>query len=165
LPFLLAGHERSLETCFAEASDAARRIFEDCAYYWVLSDTRAAVPAVTAIAKAQDRTMALSWNEQYYNHVLSALQFLKKYEDLAGLSISSHRTRNDIERIAKTYQGAFSPVLILGDPGSGKEVVARQLWKTYCAWQKDRRKEREEAQKQAQKRTERGRPKRLGIRG
>ncbi len=134
LPFLLAGSQSSLEKCFASAGESASRVFEDCAYFWTLCDTTNAVDAAGAIAKAQGRTVELSWNEKYYNYILSALRLLKRYEGLAGLSTWTHRTRNDIDRIANAYQGAFSPVLILGDPGSGKEVVARKLWDAYCAW-------------------------------
>jgi transcriptional regulator with AAA-type ATPase domain len=136
LPFLLAGSRTSLEDCFAAADDAARRVFGDCAYFWTLSDKRSAASAFAAIDRKQGRTLALSWQEEYYNYLLSPLRLLNQYEGLAGLSMATHRTRNEIARIARGYQGAFSPVLILGDPGSGKEVVSTSLWKAYRSWLK-----------------------------
>jgi len=36
--------------------------------------------------------------------------------------------------IAQGEQGAFSPVLILGGTGAGKELVSRALWNAFRAW-------------------------------
>jgi hypothetical protein len=141
VPFIIAGRSDDVEKYFNELEPAEFRMFDDCAYFWVLTD-RDQIKGLSGLRSAIDRVSVVSWKSQYFNTILTRLKQLARYPDLAGLSVDTHEVRTEIDRIASTDQGAWSPVLILGGPGAGKEVVAGALWTRYKQWRLEQVKQR-----------------------
>ncbi|MBX7219620.1 MAG: sigma 54-interacting transcriptional regulator [Blastocatellia bacterium] len=61
--------------------------------------------------------------ERENRHLQEELQDLQGYAELAGTSPALQKVRQQVEFVARTD----SPALIIGEPGTGKELVARQL--------------------------------------
>ncbi|MBZ5505690.1 MAG: sigma 54-interacting transcriptional regulator [Acidobacteriia bacterium] len=124
-PFVVAGSPTALNHYFDSFESSALTILEDCAYCWVLTN----LPKYRHPRIPRDRVVALNWNADEQNVVYERLQVLKIFSRLAGLSRHMHHLRQEIMRIAEGRKGPWSPVLILGATGSGKEEVAQALFK------------------------------------
>lgn len=78
---------------------------------------------------AQDRTIVLNWDHKNYNVLKSQLASLTANQEIVGLSSKMGIVRREIARItSSTVTGPGTPVLILGQSGSGKELVAKSLY-------------------------------------
>jgi DNA-binding NtrC family response regulator len=122
-PFIIVGEQEEAKRFISQLSTEARQILEDCAYYWILSDT-------DQYLLSPERTIVLSWAHKHFEIIASRLKLLLKYPRLAGLSQGLHKIRMDIDRITVGRQGPWSSVLILGESGAGKEEVAKSLYES-----------------------------------
>ncbi len=123
-PFILVGKQEEAKRFIGELSGQARRILNDHAYYWVLSDS-------DQFFLSPERTVVLSWDHRHFEIIASRLKLLLRYPRLAGLSRRLHKIRLDIDRITAGRKGPWSPVLILGESGTGKEEVANTLYEAH----------------------------------
>lgn len=120
-PFILAGERDVVESWIRRLSAEELRILHDCAYCWVLSDT-------DDFLLSPERVITLNWSYKLFEVIAVQLRSLFKYPRLAGLSRGLHHVRAEIERITATPTGPWTPTLILGQSGTGKDEVARSLY-------------------------------------
>jgi DNA-binding NtrC family response regulator len=122
-PFVIAGERKALDHYFDSLDDDSLEVLQDCAYFWVLTDSsdyvHKAIPA--------DRPAALDWATPTQYIISAALNRLTQFPRLIGLSRTTHILRARIDQLAKDRTGPGCSVLILGPSGSGKEEVAQSL--------------------------------------
>jgi len=123
LPFIIVGERAEVQSLINRLSSEARQILDDCAYYWILSDS-------DQYLLSPERTIVLNWDYTHFEIIASRLKLLLKSPRLAGLSRSMHHIRLEIERIASGDKGPWTSTLILGESGTGKEEVAQTLYAT-----------------------------------
>jgi DNA-binding NtrC family response regulator len=127
LPFVLAGNAKEITEHLGRLSPVAKRIVADCAYFWLLTDGTGAPLATDLSHLSEERPVTLDWHLRSYEVIVSRLDTLGKFPRLAGLSRGLHRVRLEIERIAAGKKGPWTPTLVLGETGTGKEEVAHSL--------------------------------------
>jgi DNA-binding NtrC family response regulator len=69
----------------------------------------------------------LDWKADEQQIIGGALSQLCRFPRLAGLSNDTYHLREEITRLSLGLRGPSTPVLILGESGSGKEEVAQSL--------------------------------------
>jgi DNA-binding NtrC family response regulator len=129
-PFIWVGRQNEIEQLFTQLSKEAISIVNDCAYYWLVSETPFTESNFPGLI--DDRKISLSWKlwkngKQEFNVIKSQIKWLNKCQELKGLSRGLHKVRIHVDRIANGPMGPGKPVLILGESGSGKELVARAI--------------------------------------
>jgi DNA-binding NtrC family response regulator len=124
---LLVGTHARVKRYLTNLSTAAGAVLLDHDFFWVLTDSSEA--AAHELPHVQhERTVVLNWQQAHQNVIHSQLQLLARHSELIGLSRELNRVRREIERLAIGKKGPWSPVLILGESGSGKEEVAKALF-------------------------------------
>ncbi|HEX8147936.1 MAG TPA: sigma 54-interacting transcriptional regulator [Pyrinomonadaceae bacterium] len=126
LPFILTGQPRALDAYLMGLGNDEAEILKDCAYFWLLTENE----DYNHPRLPQDRLVVLGWRSSGQYAIRDALQLLAAYPKLDGLSRRMHFIREEIRRISA---GPVSPgysVLIIGDSGVGKDVVAGYLFES-----------------------------------
>jgi DNA-binding NtrC family response regulator len=100
-----------------------REVLSNIAYYWLLTDSARYRHALLPY----DRVVVLDWRADEQQVIGSAMSQLEQFPRLAGLSNDAHHLREEVLRLSKELRGPSTPVLILGESGSGKEEVAQSL--------------------------------------
>jgi DNA-binding NtrC family response regulator len=124
-PFIIAGNGSDLDSWFGSLDKYSSEILSNCAYFWVLTSSAKYHHSLLPV----DRIAVLDWNAKEQHIVRAALSMLARFPRLAGLSNDMEHLREEILRLARGVKGPSSPVLILGETGSGKEEVAQSLVK------------------------------------
>ena len=122
-PFVVAGTRDDLDAWFESQVASAIEILRGCSYFWILSGNGKYSHPLLPV----DRITVLSWHSEDQHIVRDALRILGEFPRLAGLSRDMHLLREEILRLAPGLKGPSTPVLILGESGSGKEEVAHSL--------------------------------------
>jgi DNA-binding NtrC family response regulator len=123
-PFILAGDSTSLNNWFDNLEPVSRALIRDHAYFWILT-SRARFDHDLL---PKDRPAVLGWERHEQNVIQDAIDILGRIPRLAGLSTEMHHLREEIVRIGTGACEPASPVLILGESGSGKEGTAQSLF-------------------------------------
>jgi DNA-binding NtrC family response regulator len=123
-PFILAGDKASLAAWFKGLDDAARRVLRDHAYFWIVTSHRHFDHELIP----KDRPTVLDVRGGEYIVIHDSVEFLNRFPRLAGLSREMHHLREEILRIGTGPSEPATPVLILGESGSGKEGTAQSLF-------------------------------------
>ena len=128
MPFIVAGRKGQLDAWFGRQDEHASTMLRTCAYFWVLTDCN----KYEHRHLPTDRITVLNWEVGERHIVRDALSLLSEFPKLAGLSNHMHHLREEILRIAFGPKGPSTPVLILGESGSGKEETAHSLFEKSC---------------------------------
>lgn len=123
-PFILAGEKPELDLYMDRLNAASIGLLKDHAYFWLLTEHE----AYEHSRLPDDRIVVLEWNQKGQNIIWDRLSLLTVFPKMAGLSRATHLLREKIQVIAQGKKGAWSPVLIIGPSGAGKEVIARSLY-------------------------------------
>ena len=131
-PFLLVGKMRSVQNYVNSLSANSKRLLRDHSYFWILTNTDKALKFPEL--PERDRNIFLNWEHKAFYVIVTELKVLSRPElsGMAGLSRGMRRVRADILRIGQGKKGPWTPTLILGDTGVGKEEIALALFKTAC---------------------------------
>lgn len=123
-PFLLAGNREALDAWFKALDEDSAAVMEDHAFFWILTaGSRYSNKLIPA-----DRIVVLDWATEDQHIIRDALSRLTRFlPRIAGLSKGTQHVREEILRIASGSQGPSTPVLILGESGSGKDGTANCL--------------------------------------
>jgi DNA-binding NtrC family response regulator len=127
VPLLFVGSIDTVKKHFTELTANARRMLEDCAYYWILTNAEQESLRKHIPWLPRDRVAVLHRTQKRFNVIRSQLQPLSQWPNLVGLSRGLGQVRSQILRIAEGKQGPGRSVLVLGPSGAGKEEVARAL--------------------------------------
>jgi DNA-binding NtrC family response regulator len=122
-PFLVAGSKHDIELWLTSLDEVAREVLSNSGYYWLLTDNARFHHALLPF----DRVAVLDWRADEQQVVGSAISQLEQFPRLAGLSNDARHLREEILRLSTELRGPSTPVLILGESGSGKEEVAQSL--------------------------------------
>lgn len=128
LPFILIGNMDKVNDYLDSLDKKSSEIITDCAYYWILSDFPDDFVYSQSSVVAKDRTIFLNWKYAHYNVVADQLADLTQFSRLTGLSRELAKVRSEISRISAVQTGPWSPALILGESGVGKEEVAHSMY-------------------------------------
>jgi DNA-binding NtrC family response regulator len=123
-PFILAGDKPSLLKWFRELDPSSYDLLKDHAYFWILTSDHNFDHELLP----KDRSAVMDWRGREYAMVRASLDFLARFPKLAGLSKGMHHLRQEIIRIGTGSCEPATPVLILGESGSGKEGTAQSLF-------------------------------------
>jgi len=145
LPFIVIGRKNELISFLDKAYNQAPELVADHAYYWCVSDMHQDDLSDHVPGLNDWRECVLNWEQKNHNVVLSFLKGLVNHLPIIGLSAATYKLRSEIYRLAKDEHGPWSPTLILGESGVGKEMVANGIFqassrreKKYtalaCAW-------------------------------
>jgi DNA-binding NtrC family response regulator len=124
-PFLIIGSSSEVDGYLRACSAQALEILRDCAYFWFLSDDAGVGASCQELPK--ERTLSLVQTSKDYGVLWGRLEDLVKHPDIVGLSNELYVIRSNISRIASQENGPGTPVLVLGESGSGKSAVAQAL--------------------------------------
>jgi DNA-binding NtrC family response regulator len=122
-PFVLAGGHNLFTKYFDDMDSDTARLFKDCAYFWLLSDSI----EYTHPRLPRSRIVVLDWTSSGQRKIRDAIERLSSFPRLKGLSESADLLRKEIRRVAEEPTGPGCSVLIAGPSGSGKEEVAHSL--------------------------------------
>jgi DNA-binding NtrC family response regulator len=122
-PFILSGKPNALDGWLHSLDEHAAVVLKDHAFFWILTNTG----TYNHELLPQDRVVVLDWRKEEQHIIRDGLSILEKFGRLAGFSRSMQHLREEIERIASGQVGPSSPVLIIGESGSGKEGTAQTL--------------------------------------
>ncbi len=125
LPFVLAGNQASIQEWFDNLDIASQELIGDHAFFWVLTSGDGFEHALIR----DERLTVLDWSKREYNVITEALEWLARFPLMAGLSYELQHVREEIDRISSGRTEPATPVLILGESGSGKEGAAQSLFK------------------------------------
>ena len=123
-PFLIIGSGSEVDEYLQGLSAEALKILRDCAYFWFLSDDER---VGVSFPLPKDRALSLLCTAKDYGVLWDRLEDLVKHPDIIGLSNELYIIRSNISRIASQENGPGTPVLVLGETGSGKSAVAQAL--------------------------------------
>ena len=126
-PFIIVGHKNILTTFLHKTHEQTPELVADHAYYWCLSDIHQDDLSDQALGLNDWRESILNWEQSNHNVVVSFLKGLVKHQPIVGLSAATHKLRQEIYRLAKGEHGPWTPTLILGESGVGKEMVANAI--------------------------------------
>jgi DNA-binding NtrC family response regulator len=121
-PFILAGQRASLNAWLDSLDESSLAVLEDHAFFWVLTAGKYGHDRLP-----NDRLVVLDWDSQEQHIIRESVSALERFSRLAGLSRGLQHLREEIVRIGSGHQGPWSPTLILGESGSGKEGTAHSL--------------------------------------
>jgi DNA-binding NtrC family response regulator len=122
-PFIVAGSTKAIDVWINCLDEHATVVLKDHAFFWILTNNG----GYSHENLPTDRVSVLDWRREEQHIVRDALTVLKRFQHLAGFSRRMQHLREEIERIASGQIGPSSPVLILGESGSGKEGTAQSL--------------------------------------
>jgi len=123
-PFVIAGDKASLRKWFDGLDSGFIKVIQDHAYFWVLTSDSGFRHKLLP----EDRLTVLDWTKQEHNVIHEAMEISGRFPKLSGLSKEMHHLREEIIRIGTGPQYPSTPVLILGESGSGKEGTAQSLF-------------------------------------
>jgi DNA-binding NtrC family response regulator len=123
-PFILAGDKAALLGWFRSLDAEAQSVLRDHAYFWVLTSERQFEHELVP----KDRPAVLNLRGREYIVIRDSVELLGRFPKMAGLSRGMHHLREEICRVASGPSEPASPVLILGESGSGKEGTAQSLF-------------------------------------
>jgi DNA-binding NtrC family response regulator len=144
VPFIVVGNRAMLFSFLKDTYDKSPSLVSDHAYFWCVSNLDQdnlddEFPCLNSL-----RVYLLNWKYNNHNIILSYLKGYYKHLPIIGLSEATLKLRSEIYRLSKGEHGPWSPILILGESGVGKEMVAEGIFQASskqgsfsalaCAW-------------------------------
>jgi DNA-binding NtrC family response regulator len=128
-PFIWLGDKQKLLNFLTKLSPITKRLINNHSYYWIVTDSHFSGSELAGIDLYVRPDLIHNWGHKAYQHASEKLEWLFRMPDLKGLSTGLAKVRNAIKKITRGGTGPSYPVLILGETGTGKEVVAKWLFK------------------------------------
>ncbi|MDH5327111.1 MAG: sigma 54-interacting transcriptional regulator [Gammaproteobacteria bacterium] len=127
-PFIIVGRQILLTRYLLQQYEEIPEMLSDHAYFWCLSDIAQEDLSDQTIDICNWREVVLHWDQQNQNVIVAFLRDLYMHHPMVGLSTAGYRLRSEISRLSKGHHGPWTPTLILGESGVGKEMAANAIF-------------------------------------